>query len=139
MRYAPDKNDPYDKGGNNGGNGGGKPFRVTQPVEIRSLAGDMADEFGGSLRGWRRHIRQPSRPVFDFGGGGHRGDGKDGDGGKPDPGRPDPGRPDTESPMHRAAFAVAPMAFDPPVVQQRQSQPLSPEMINLIRNYMMRG
>jgi len=150
MRYAPDQNNPLPKPGHGGDDNGqqhngGKPFRVVMPSEIRSLASDMSGEFGGSAKGWRRNIRQPSQSVFNFGRGNGNGTGN-GNGNPVPPGTGPNTLPGVEPtyPQNNRAPMMSPMSFEAPVTalpqaQQAQRQPLTPEMIDIIRAHMMRG
>jgi hypothetical protein len=110
--YAPDIDNPYPfptpKPTGNGNNGGGKGNGprmpdVLGPGGVKNLAIDMAEEFGGTTKAWKKDIREPYVYNFKYGkGGGGKGGGKSdpngpgtgpngtgGDNGGFDPSRPD--------------------------------------------------
>lgn len=135
--YAPDINDPFPRprdngGGNNDGGGhrGGYPNapRVLSPAETRALAEGMSDEFGGSVKSWKRDLNwQPKQ--YNFGGGHGGGHGNRGGNNQPGgvnptgPNHPQPGF-DPTSPLSRMAPSF-PMQGQQPQAPQMGQQPMS--------------
>lgn len=159
MAFAPDKGNPFPKPATHGdGTGGGnsKNNGSFMPGQISGLANDLSTANGMSVDNAKKYLHDLYSPVS-FGGfhygGGNKGGKKDDTGGggrlPGDPSKPGLDTPDNGyGPRNRSAQPMTfPLGFggDMPMQQPAASQPsqipgqVSPEMLAMIRAYMMRG